>query len=130
MEHTVKSYGEELNHLTAEVTRMGGLAEAQVADAIECIARRDGPLAQQVVARDERLDILQAEIERNALALLGRWFGDGGSGSKALMRLVVWAVRGLSIAQVLAPDPEEIEKSVTLLRRMLEVYAERPRNKD
>ncbi len=35
-EHTVKSYGEELNHLTAEVTRMGGLAEAQVADAIDC----------------------------------------------------------------------------------------------
>jgi phosphate transport system protein len=63
-EHTVKSYGEELNHLTAEVTRMGGLAEAQVADAIDCIARRDAPLAQQVVARDERLDTLQGEIER------------------------------------------------------------------
>lgn len=77
----------------------------------------------------ERLAPLQAEIEQNALALLGRWFGDGGSGSKALMRLVVWAVRGLSIAQVLAPDPEEIQKSVTLLRRMLEVYAERPRDK-
>jgi hypothetical protein len=46
------------------------------------------------------------------------------------MRLVVWAVRGLSIARVLAPDPEEIEKSVTLLRRMLEVYAERPRGKE
>ena len=69
-EHTVKSYGEELNHLTAEVTRMGGLAEAQVADAIECIARRDGPLAQQVVARDERLDLLQAEIERKAFRLI------------------------------------------------------------
>jgi phosphate transport system protein len=69
-EHTVKSYGEELNHLTAEVTRMGGLAEAQVADAIECIARRDGPLAQQVVARDERLDTLQGEIERKAFRLI------------------------------------------------------------
>ena len=44
------------------------------------------------------------------------------------MRLVVWAIRGLSIAQVLAPDPEEIEQSVTLLRRMCEVYAERPRD--
>jgi AcrR family transcriptional regulator len=78
----------------------------------------------------ERLAPLQAEIEENALALLVRWFGDGGAGSKTLMRLVVWAVRGLSIAQVLAPDPEEIEKSVTLLRRMLEVYAERPRAKE
>jgi AcrR family transcriptional regulator len=75
----------------------------------------------------ERLAPLQAEIEQNALALLGRWFGDTGGASKTAMRLVVWAVRGLSIAQVLVPDPEEVEKSVTLLRRMLEVYAERPR---
>jgi hypothetical protein len=78
----------------------------------------------------ERLAPLQAEIEQNALALLERWFGDGRKRPRPLMRLVVWAVRGLSIAQVLAPDPEEIEKSVTLLRRLLEVYAERPRNKD
>ncbi len=78
----------------------------------------------------ERLAPLQAEIEQNALELLGRWFGDAGNASKAAMRLVVWAVRGLSIAQVLAPDPEEIEKSVTLLRRLLEVYAERPRLRD
>jgi phosphate transport system protein len=69
-EHTVKSYGEELAHLTAEVTRMGGLVESQVADCIVTIARRDGPLAQAVVAGDERLDILQAEIERKAFKLI------------------------------------------------------------
>lgn len=76
-----------------------------------------------------RLAPLQAQIEQNALEMLGQWFGDAGPGGKAAMRLVVWAIRGLSIAQVLAPDPEEIEKSVTLLRRMFEVYAERPRDK-
>lgn len=69
-EHIVKSYGEELAHLTAEVTRMGGLVESQVADCIVAIARRDGPLAQAVVAGDERLDILQAEIERKAFKLI------------------------------------------------------------
>ena len=74
-----------------------------------------------------RLAPLQAQIEQNALELLGHWFGETTPGAKAAMRLVVWAIRGLSIAQVLAPDPEEIEKSVTLLRRMFEVYAERPR---
>jgi phosphate transport system protein len=69
-EHTVKSYGDELAHLTAEVTRMGGIAESQVADCIVAIARRDGPLAQAVVAGDERLDTLQSEIERKAFRLI------------------------------------------------------------
>ena len=63
-EHTVKAYGDELNHLTAEVARMGGLAEAQVADAVECITRRDVTMAQSIIGRDTKLDILQAEIER------------------------------------------------------------------
>ena len=44
-QHTVKAYGDELNQLTAEVARMGGLAEAQVADAVESVARRDIALA-------------------------------------------------------------------------------------
>ena len=69
-EHTVKAYGDELNHLTAEVARMGGLAEAQVADAVECITRRDVTLAQNIIGRDTKLDTLQAEIERKAIRLI------------------------------------------------------------
>ena len=46
--HTVKAYGDELNQLTAEVARMGGLAEAQVADAVDSVARRDVALARAV----------------------------------------------------------------------------------
>jgi phosphate transport system protein len=70
MEHTVKAYSEELNHLTAEVTRLGGLAEAQLSDAVEAVARRDLPIAHQVIDRDDKLDILQAEIERKAIRLI------------------------------------------------------------
>jgi len=70
MEHTVKAFGEELNNLTAEVARLGGLAEAQVADAIDAVARRDSGLAQAVIERDEKLDLLQAEIERKAIRLI------------------------------------------------------------
>ena len=68
--HTVTAYGEELDQLTAEVTRMGGLAEAQVADAIESVARRDIGLARAVVERDLKLDEMQREIERKAIRLI------------------------------------------------------------
>ncbi|OXE36728.1 MAG: phosphate transport system regulatory protein PhoU [Phenylobacterium zucineum] len=69
-EHIVKSYEDELNALTAECARMGGLTEAQVADSLDAVIKRDLTLAEQVVARDERLDILQADIERKAIRLI------------------------------------------------------------
>jgi phosphate transport system protein len=69
-EHTVKSYEDELNTLMAECARMGGLAESQVADSIEAVVRRDQSLAEAVVARDEKLDVLETEIERKAIRLI------------------------------------------------------------
>jgi len=69
-EHIVKSYEDELNTLTAECARMGGLTEAQVADALEAVVRRDQALAASVVGRDDRLDTLEAEIERKAIRLI------------------------------------------------------------
>ena len=62
----------ELRQLTAEVIRMGGLAEAQVVDAVDAVVRRDVPLAQALIIRDLRLDTMQTEVERRALALIGR----------------------------------------------------------
>ena len=70
MEHTVKAYSEELNNLTAEVTRLGGLAEAQLSDAVEAVARRDLPIAHTVIDRDDKLDQLQIDIERKAIRLI------------------------------------------------------------
>ena len=70
MEHTVKAYGEELNNLTADVVRLGGLAEAQVADAVVAFGRRDLSVAQSVIERDDKLDVLQVDIERKAIRLI------------------------------------------------------------
>ncbi|MGZ3272790.1 MAG: phosphate signaling complex protein PhoU [Caulobacteraceae bacterium] len=70
MEHTVKAYSEELNSLTAEVVRLGGLAEAQVADSIVAFTRRDLTVAQTVIERDDRLDTLEADIEKKAIRLI------------------------------------------------------------
>ncbi len=69
-EHTLKFFGEELQQLKAEVARMGGLVEAQVADAIQAVANRDVALARAVVTRDEKLDQMQVEIEKKAIRLI------------------------------------------------------------
>lgn len=67
-----RSYQAELRQLVAEVIRMGGLAEAQVVDAVDAVVRRDVPLAQALIVRDLRLDTLQSEVERRALSLIAR----------------------------------------------------------
>jgi phosphate transport system protein len=69
-EHTVKAFSEQLEALTRSVAQMGGLAEAQFADAIEAIARRDTALAESAIAGDPRIDQLQQTIEDQALKLL------------------------------------------------------------
>ena len=69
-EHIVRAYGEELNHLAAEVARMGGIAETEVSDALDTVTRRDLSLAQSVIERDLKLDALDTEIERKAIRMI------------------------------------------------------------
>ena len=69
-EHTVKAFTEQLETLAAAVSQMGGLAEAQLANAIEAIGRRDTALAESAVGGDKDVDALQQQIEERALRLL------------------------------------------------------------
>jgi phosphate transport system protein len=69
-EHTLKSFEEELNKLSAECARMGGLTEAQVADALTAVVKRNQDLATNVVTRDDKLDVAEREIERRAIRLI------------------------------------------------------------
>ena len=69
-EHILRSFDEDLGQLTAEVARMGGLAEAQIADALDCVLRRDVRLAEKVTAGDKQLDALDAEIERKSIRVI------------------------------------------------------------
>jgi len=69
-EHIVKSYEDELNSLAAECVRMGGLAEAQVADAVNAVVKRNQDLASSVIGRDEKLDEAERDIERRTIRLI------------------------------------------------------------
>ena len=69
-EHIVRSFEDELNSLGAECARMGGLTEAQVADAVTAVVKRNQELASQVVGRDDKLDEAERDIERRAIRLI------------------------------------------------------------
>jgi phosphate transport system protein len=68
--HIVKSYDEELNRLNSAIAQMGGLAEAQIEQAIEAMAKRDVALAERVVGQDSKIDALEKEVDHLAVRLL------------------------------------------------------------
>ncbi len=69
-EHIVKAFDEELGLLDKIIAEMGGLAEAQLADAISALVRRDAKAAHEVVRNDARVDELEARVDAFAIRLL------------------------------------------------------------
>jgi phosphate transport system protein len=71
-EHTIKSFDTDLQDLARMVAEMGGLAEKEIADAVDALAKRDSELARRVITVDATIDALQHEIENKAILTIAR----------------------------------------------------------
>lgn len=71
-DHTIKAFDTDLQDLARMVAEMGGLAEKQVADAVDALAKRDTAMAQRVTAADANIDALQREIEEKSVLTIAR----------------------------------------------------------
>ena len=71
-DHTHKAFDSDLQDLARMVAEMGGLAEKQVADSVDALAKRDTTLAQRVTAADATIDSLQREIEEKSVLTIAR----------------------------------------------------------
>src|SRR3989339_527241 len=69
-DHIVKSFDSDLSRLDAIIAEMGGLAERQLADAVEALVRRDIELAQKVIDGDKRIDELESTIDNLTIRVL------------------------------------------------------------
>jgi phosphate transport system protein len=70
--HTVASFDADLKMLATMVADMGARAGRALAEATRALAERNLQLAQQVIASDRALDLLQHDIEEKAVATLAR----------------------------------------------------------
>jgi phosphate transport system protein len=71
-EHTTKAFDSDLQELAGLIAEMGGLAERQIDEAIEALARRDIDRAGRVIAADNSIDMLQRNIEDRAVETIAR----------------------------------------------------------
>lgn len=109
-EHIVKSFDEDLKKLDNTIAEMGGLAEVQLADAIEALVRRDTELADSVIASDKKIDALEAEMDNHAtmtLALRQPMADD--------LRVTITALRTASLIERIGDYAKNIAKRSVVL---------------
>jgi phosphate transport system protein len=71
-DHTTKAFDSDLQEIMRKVAEMGGLAEKQIADAVQALLERDAELAGHVIATDPTIDAMQQDIEEKAILTIAR----------------------------------------------------------
>jgi len=113
-EHIVSAYDEELTQLKMKVTEMGGLAEAQLANALEAMQRRDTELATRTIEADTRVDDLEQEIDQFVVQLL------------ALRQPMASDLRDIIVALKISSDLERVADYATNVAKRTITLAQYP----
>jgi phosphate transport system protein len=71
-DHIAKAYDQDISALKTQLAEMGGLAEEQLANAIQALSRRDVILADHVIRNDDKLDELERRIEEKAILTIAK----------------------------------------------------------
>lgn len=71
-DHIAKAYDQDIAALKTQLAEMGGIAEEQLANAIQALTKRDVQLADQVIRNDQRLDDLERSIEEKAILTIAK----------------------------------------------------------
>jgi phosphate transport system protein len=70
--HTTKAFDADLQELSRTIAEMGGLAENQIAEAIEALTSRDSERAWRVINTDTTIDNMQRVIEARAVQAIAQ----------------------------------------------------------
>ncbi len=68
--HTTRAFDSDLQKLTQKIDEMGRLVERQVVDAMAALVGGNTALAGHVVESDDAIDVLQRDIEEQAVATI------------------------------------------------------------
>lgn len=113
--HIVSAFDGDLLTVQAKISEMGGLAEELLSNALEAVQNRDAELAQDVIARDKRLDQLEFELDELATTTI------------ALRQPMAEDLRVLISAMKVATTLERIgDLSKNIARRALYLAEARP----
>jgi len=70
LQHTNRAYEEELRGLRANLLKMGGLIERQIAEAVDSLVNRNTEQARETIARDADVNRMDVESDERCIRLL------------------------------------------------------------
>ncbi|HZO80153.1 MAG TPA: phosphate signaling complex protein PhoU [Candidatus Binataceae bacterium] len=112
-QHTNRQYEVELRAVRADLLKMGGLVEHQIAQAMEALVNRDTPKARATIARDAEVNRMDVEIDERCVQLL------------ALHQPAASDLRFITTGLKITTDLERIgDNAVNICERVLELNEE------
>lgn len=113
MEKARSHFQEQLDLLTEQMMRLGGLAEQAIGNSVSALMDRDSDLARRVIAGDVEIDRLELEIDGLCMELL------------ALHQPMARDLRFITTAMKITSDLERIaDHAVNISERTIELNAE------
>jgi phosphate transport system protein len=70
--HLSTQFDSQLNNVSARVMEMGGLVEAQIHQAVYALLEFSAEAADQVMAAEPRVNMMEVEIDRELASIIGR----------------------------------------------------------
>ena len=70
--HTVRSFDEELGYLEAKIAKMGTFASEMIEEAVNAVVNNDLNLAKKVISDDMFLDETEREIDEKSVAIIAK----------------------------------------------------------
>lgn len=112
-QHTNRQYEEELRAVRADLLKMGGLVERQIAEAMEALVNRDEAKSRETIARDTEVNRMDVEIDERCVQLL------------ALHQPAASDLRFITTGLKITTDLERIgDNAVNICERVLELNEE------
>jgi phosphate transport system protein len=109
-EHTSKRYDAELETIRSRVLQMGGLVETQITAAIEALITGNIPLADQVVADDDRVNALEVQIDEDCAHIIAR-----RQPAAQDLRMVMTIVKMITDLERVGDEAEKIARMTKLI---------------
>ena len=113
VEHTVKSFENEISQLRGLIAEMGGRVENAIDEAMTALVQQDEKKAKTIVANDQRIDALEAEVERlvvQIIALRAPMADD--------LREVIAALKIVGVVERIGDYAKNIAKRVGQIERL------------